>query len=172
MYKKHMRDWSAYASDIEEIVKKKVARLKDLDYKKLIAKSAKAHNRFQKGFVRPGGLKKLGRPFSGKAPNESDLYHLYAVKRLSIRKIAAVSNCSKDIIYRALYRYYIKTRPNIKSYKLKSVSASQIEQRIKLRGLRGAAIYFGVHHSTLARYLKKINEQRMASGDHNKKTSS
>jgi hypothetical protein len=80
---------------------------------------------------------------------------MYITKELSIRKIAAAIGTSKDVIFQALRRYGISRRSNTYYSKLWLFSLKQIERRINLRGKRGAAIYFGVHHSTLLYHLKR-----------------
>lgn len=100
------------------------------------------------------GKKIGGRPIAKNAPSKHQLQNLYIKKILSIRQIAKVLNCSKDIVYLALIRNKIPRRPNTRKSKLWKIGVRGIRHRIKLKGLRNAAIYYGVNHSTLLHHLR------------------
>jgi len=57
------------------------------------------------------GLKvKRGKPASGKKPGKAELKRLYIKESKSIRKVADVLGCSKDMVYRALKECGIERR--------------------------------------------------------------
>ncbi len=102
--------------------------------------------------------KKIGRPLSGKAPSRAALVKQYVKEGLSVRAIAEASGCSKDMIHRALKQYEIPARSNaganVKRSKLWNISLQVIENEVEAKGLRGAALTFGVDHSALFNHLK------------------
>ena len=96
---------------------------------------------------------KLGRPFSGKTPAKEELVRLYVKRGKSIREVAEVLSCSKDMVSRALKAYGIATRTKAKRSKLREYSLEGMEAGVKKKGIRGLARDIGVDESTLRHHL-------------------
>lgn len=94
----------------------------------------------------------------GAKPGKAELEKLYSREGKSVRDIAAALGCSKDIVHRALKQYQIPARSkagaNIKRSKLWAIRLRDIENEVKARGLRGAALALGVDHGALCNHLK------------------
>ena len=78
---------------------------------------------------------KKGKPAIGMKPNKEELEKLYIKKSKSIREIADILGCSKDMIHRALLEHRIKI--------------------VSKEGYRGGARILGVGYTTLRTYLKR-----------------
>jgi len=98
---------------------------------------------------------KRGKPSKGKQPSKIDLQILYVKKSKSIREIAIILGCSKDMVYRALKEYGITMRSHIRSPKLNIFELEYIRKTVKEKGYRRGSEELGVNKSTLYRYLKK-----------------
>lgn len=101
---------------------------------------------------------KSGKPAYGKKPNKEHLQKLYLNESKSIREVAEILKCSKDMVFRALKEYGIKRRPHIWSPKLKKFDQEFIVKMVDEKGYRKASKELGIDKSTLYRYLKKIEE--------------
>ena len=98
---------------------------------------------------------KKGRPSVGKKPNKEKLEKLYIEESKSIRDIAEILACSKDMIYRALLEYGIKTRGHTRESRLSKYSLKNLHEIVSKEGLRGAARNLGVGYTTLRAYLER-----------------
>lgn len=87
-------------------------------------------------------------------PARADLQRLYVREGKTIREIAAVLGCSRDMVHRALAECGIQARPVARRSRLQDVPLDKLEAEIDAQGLRGAARAFGVDHSTLAQHVK------------------
>jgi transposase len=100
---------------------------------------------------------KRGKPPIGKKPEKKDLQMLYIRELKSIREIAEILICSKDMVYRALQEYKIKIREKsrTKESALSRYALSELEERVKKEGYRQAAKKLGIGSSTLYFYIKR-----------------
>lgn len=101
-----------------------------------------------------GQQAKKGRPSIGKKPPKNKLIKLYVSESRSIREIATILGCTKDMVYRSLQEYGIETRINKRRSKLKDIKQSTLESGVKMKGIRGYARELGVDESTLRHHLK------------------
>lgn len=99
-----------------------------------------------------------GRPAVGKRPDKKDLKRLYVKESKSIREVAKVLRCSKDMVYRSLQEYGIKIRTNKRRSKLEKYRLSELKKGIKVKGIRGYARELRVDESTLRHHLKIRNK--------------
>ena len=104
---------------------------------------------------------KKGKPSIGKKPSKSEMKKLYIKELRSIRDIAELLGCSKDMIFRALKEYDIKPRDHRdKRSQLKEYNLLFLKKEIKLKGFNKVASDLGVHNTTLRRYIEKTKFQR------------
>ncbi len=101
---------------------------------------------------------KQGRP-PGERPSKTELKKLYITESKSIREVAEVLDCSKDMVYRALTEYGIEIRTNKRRSKLKDISLSILEREIERKGIRGYARELEVDESTLRHHIKVRRRQ-------------
>ena len=87
-----------------------------------------------------------------------EIRRLYVVKSKSIREVAEIIGCTKDMVYRTLKEYGIETRANKRRSKLRNIKQSVLEREIKSKGIRGYARELGVDESTLRHHLKARKE--------------
>lgn len=97
---------------------------------------------------------KKGKPAKGKKPNKIVLNKLYIKESKSIREIADILDCSKDMIYRALMENGIELRSKARKSKLSNYNLKYIKEIVREKGYRKGAKELGVDKSTLYRYLK------------------
>lgn len=97
---------------------------------------------------------KRGRPAKTNKPIKSQLKKLYIKESRSIREIAEILGCSKDMVYRSLKEYGIKTRTNEPRSQLITYTLSELENGVKSIGIRGYARELGIDESTLRHHLK------------------
>ena len=103
------------------------------------------------------GIKaKRGKPAKGRKPAKAELKKLYVNESRSIREIAELLGCTKDMIYRALKDYGIQTREQVKKSILWDYSLESLEMGVKEKGLRGFARDLGINESTLRYHIKKV----------------
>lgn len=96
-----------------------------------------------------------GKPSIGMKPSEPELRKLYIKESKSIREVAEVLNCSKDMVYRALKEYEIERNPGFKRSKLREYKHKELRRKAKEIGASILAEELGVHVTTLRRYMKK-----------------
>jgi DNA invertase Pin-like site-specific DNA recombinase len=105
------------------------------------------------------GLKvKRRRPSINKKPSKAELRRIYVRESKSIREVAEILGCSKDVVYRSLKEYRIARRPNACRSKLRKFKRITLEKGIQEKGLRGFAAELGVHENTLRHYLNVSKE--------------
>jgi len=97
---------------------------------------------------------KRGKPSYGSKPNKETLHKLYVKESRSIREIALILGCTKDMIQRALKEYKIRARTNVARSRLERYPKNEIANGIRKKGIRGYAQELGVHENTLRHYLK------------------
>jgi len=97
---------------------------------------------------------KKGRPAKGKKPKKETLIKLYIDESKTIREVADIMGCSKDMIYRALREYGIERRSKARKSKLSNYDLKYINETVREKGYRKGAQELGVDKSTLYRYLK------------------
>jgi len=103
---------------------------------------------------------KKGKPAIGKKPNKEELKKLYDKESKSIREIAKILGCSKDMVYRAMKEYGIERRKGIKRTKLREYKPSYLKKKIKEKGSEQVAKELGITTRTLRKYTRKrINAQ-------------
>jgi len=98
---------------------------------------------------------KRGRPAVGRKPGKKELQRLYIKESQSIRDIANILDCSKDIVFRALKEYRIERRSQAKRSKLLSQDIKFLEKKIQEKGYRKVAKGLDINHTTLMRFMKK-----------------
>jgi len=102
------------------------------------------------------------RPSISKKPTKTDLRRLYISESKSIREVAEILGCSKDMVYRTLKKYRIARRSNACRSKLRKYKLITLEKGIHEKGLRGFAAELGVHENTLRHYLNTMNTPESA----------
>jgi len=98
---------------------------------------------------------KKGKPQSGMKPEKEELIKLYVIEAKSIREIAKILGCSKDMVYRSLKEYGIERRSHTWEPKLQRYDLKFLKETVKKKGYRKGAEELGVDKSTLFRYLKR-----------------
>ena len=88
-----------------------------------------------------------------------ELKKLYIKESRSIREVAEILGCSKDMVYRTLHEYKIELRPGFNRSKLRKYRLSDIEEGIREKGVRGYAKERGVHENTLRYYLRGVRKE-------------
>jgi len=101
-----------------------------------------------------------GRPSTGKKPSKIELKKLYVEESMSIREVAEQLECSKDMVFRYLKEYEIKTREHVKKSKLWKYSIEKLEKEIETKGIRGFARELGINESTLRYHIKKARKKK------------
>jgi len=96
---------------------------------------------------------KKGRPFKER-PSRKELGRFYVKEERSIREIAGLLNCSKDLIYRALQEYGIETRSNIKRSRFRAYKSGFLKRKVKDKGYRQTARELKINEWTLRAYLR------------------
>ena len=99
-----------------------------------------------------------GRIAKGAKLSRAKLKKLYIEEAKSIREVAEILGCTKDMVFRALKQYGIKTRANKRRSQLKTLKLSALELGVKSKGIRGYARELGVDESTLRHHLKVRKE--------------
>jgi transposase len=105
-----------------------------------------------------GLIVKRGKPIIGKKPERNDLIKLYINESKSIREIAELLNCSKDMIYRSLKEYEVERRAGSKGKrsKLRKFKKDDIVKKVDKKGLTNTAKEIGVDIRTLKKYLNNL----------------
>jgi len=102
-----------------------------------------------------GFKRKRGKPAIGEKPSKPELKRLYVKESRSIREVADILGCSKDMVYRSLQEYEIDRRAGIKRSRLKDHRPEDLKRRSKQEGISKVAENLGVPISTLKDYIKK-----------------
>jgi len=106
-----------------------------------------------------GKIAKRGKPSLDEIPGKKELEKLYVKELKSIREIAEILHCSKDMVYRALKGYGIELRNNVKRSELRKRSQKTIQSLVERKGVRGAARELEIAPSTLSRFLRSLEEK-------------
>jgi len=96
----------------------------------------------------------MTKPAKGEKPTRTTLNRLYVRQARSIREIAESLGCTKDMVYRSLQEYGIKTRSNKRRSRLLNIKISTLEKEVKRKGIRGYARELGVDESTLRHHIR------------------
>jgi hypothetical protein len=90
------------------------------------------------------------------------LWRLYVREARSIREIADLQGCTKDMVARALKEYKIEARSNASRSQLRNIPLEEIERKIGELGIWGYAKELGVAEGTVRHHLKvRINRHRV-----------
>jgi transposase len=95
-----------------------------------------------------------GRPSTGAKPEKEVLDKLYVQESRSIREIAEILGCKKDVVYYWLKKFGIETRTMAKRSKLLRYSLAELKDGVMTKGGRGYARELGVDESTLRHHLQ------------------
>ena len=98
---------------------------------------------------------KRGKPSKGEKPSKSELQKLYVKESKSIREVAEVLCCSKDMVYRALKEYGVERRLRINRSKLRVYYLAYLKGEIKKKGYKEVAKELGITTDTLRKHIKK-----------------
>jgi predicted transcriptional regulator len=90
----------------------------------------------------------------GKKPSRKVLRRLYISEARSIREIANLLACTKEMVHRSLKEYGIKTRTNASRSQLRTIPLPDLEAGIKAKGIRRLARDLGLDEGTIRHYLK------------------
>jgi len=96
----------------------------------------------------------MPRKSKGPKPERFELKKLYENEGKSVREIAEILGCTKDMVHRSLKEYGIETRTNKRRSQLKDIKLLTLEKEIKRKGIRGYARELGLNESTLRHHLK------------------
>lgn len=103
---------------------------------------------------------KTGKPAIGDKPSKVELKKLYVKESRSMREVAEILGCSKDMVYRALKECGIERRKQYeKRSQLMNYDLSHLKREIRKKGNSQVARKLGIHKSTLTRYMKKLISQ-------------
>ncbi|MBA7617473.1 hypothetical protein ES703_24788 [subsurface metagenome] len=97
---------------------------------------------------------KRGKPTKGKKPEKKELHRLYVKESKSIREVAEVLCCSKDMVYRALQEYGIERRAKTRRSQLRAHKLVYLKDEIEKKGYRQVAIELGAGVTTLRDYIR------------------
>ncbi len=100
----------------------------------------------------------MGKPATGPKPGKTKLRKLYIKESKSVRDIAVILGCSKDMVYRALRDYGIERRPHTWGPRLQRYNLEFLRDMVNKKGYRNGAKELGVDKSTLFRYLNRMKK--------------
>ncbi len=104
------------------------------------------------------GLKaKKGKPALGKRPEKAELKKLYVKESKSIREIAKILDCSKDMVYRGLKEHRIERRSPTSIKKLADYPMENLVTDVQEKGIRGLARELGVTEGAIRHHLQKLD---------------
>ena len=108
----------------------------------------------------PSGHKRgRGKPPIGSKPSKTVLQRLYVREANSVREIADLQGCTKDMVYRALKEYGIQARTNASRSQLRTIPLRDLEAAIRHKGIRGTARELGIDEGTIRHHLKARKSQ-------------
>lgn len=99
---------------------------------------------------------KKGKPSIGMKPSKADLKKLYIKESKSIREVADVLGCSKDMVFRALKEYGIGKDFITRKRKLSEATLGFLKKEFKTKSKKKVAVELGVSKSGLYKHLKKL----------------
>ena len=97
-----------------------------------------------------------GRPSFGAIPKKTDLNRLYTKEDRSIREVAEILGCSKDMVHRKLIEYGIERKADNKRSKLRILDENVLKAKVEKKGLTKAARELKVDIRTLKKFLSRI----------------
>ena len=97
---------------------------------------------------------KRGNPSIGKKPSKSELKKLYIKKSKSIREVAEILVCTKDMVYRALQEFGIERRARVPKSSLDQYEIQHLREMVEREGYNQTAKKLGVGRAALWMYLK------------------
>lgn len=97
---------------------------------------------------------KRGRPSAGPAPSKEDLVRLYVKEGKSIREVADVLGCSKDIVHARLKDFGIAVRSRARRSGLRKIPLRELKAAVRAKGISGVARDLGVDEGTVRHHLK------------------
>ncbi len=102
----------------------------------------------------------MSKPAKGPKPSKADLKRLYIKESRSVRNIAELLGCSKDMVYRALTEHGIERRTHTnKRSQLEEYDLNTLKRDIRSKGYNQVAADLGVHNATLRRHIEKMKSQ-------------
>lgn len=102
---------------------------------------------------------KRGRPSIGNKPGKTELKKLYLKESKSIREIAEILGCSKDMVYRTIHKYGIKKEKKTRKGKLKGITLEYIEKSLKNKTKVKLAEELGVTRQGLNKRIRLLKER-------------
>ena len=99
---------------------------------------------------------KKGKPSIGRKPERKKLQRLYIKESKSIREVADVLGCSKDMVFRALKEYGIGKDFITRKRKLSEATLGFLKKEFKTKSKKKVAVELGVSKSGLYKHLKKL----------------
>ena len=102
-----------------------------------------------------GQTAQKGRPALGRKPGKEELEKLYVKELKSIREIAEVLRCTKDMVYRGLKEYGIELRSHKKESVLSKYKMEDLKKLIEEKGYRKAASDLGITGQGLWNYINR-----------------
>jgi len=96
---------------------------------------------------------KRGRPAEAKKPSKTEIKKLYEKESKSIREVAKILGCSKDMIYRTLKENEINLREGYRRSKLRNIDKYFLKKEVKEKGITKVAKELSVDIRTLNKYL-------------------
>jgi len=103
-----------------------------------------------------------GRPSACAKPKKAELVGLYVQESRSIREIAGILGCKKDVVHYWLKKYGIRARNNVSRSQLRNIPLEEIVIKIRELGIRGYARELGVTEGTVRHHLKVRREKEHA----------
>ena len=97
---------------------------------------------------------KKGKLVIGKRPEKAELKKLYVKESKSIREIAEILGCSKDMIYRSLREYDIEIRSKTRRSQLRVYEIDYLRNEINSKGYKQVAVELGIGVTTLRDYMR------------------
>lgn len=97
---------------------------------------------------------KKGRPALGKKPEKEELKRIYIKESLSLREVAEVLGCSKDMVYRTLKEYGINRRSKTRRSQLRIYELDFLKSEVSKKGYKQVAAELGVGVTTLRDYMR------------------
>lgn len=102
-----------------------------------------------------------GWPSKSRKPSKAQLARLYETEARSVRDIAELLGCSKDMVFRSLKEYGLKARKKERRSSLRQYDIAFLEAGVREKGLRGFARALRIDKSALLRHIrirKAINQ--------------
>jgi transposase len=97
---------------------------------------------------------KKGKLPIGKKPSKAELKRLYLKESKTIREVAEILGCSKDMVYRSLKEYGIEMRFKTRRSQLRVHELAYLRSEIDDKGYKQVAAELGVGVTTLRDYIK------------------